>query len=248
MNIADIYDHAIQRGIQLRLEDGRLLYTAGSGGLDRETRELLKLHKAELIAYMNYLAEVRSKAGLTLPKITRIQRDRPACLSYGQQQLMFLDRLGDGQINYNIPAVYRVHGALDIAALRAALCSVIERHEALRTQFLDEGGEQYQRVSEQFSIPLTVVDLADAVERDAEIERLIKEDVLRLFDISKDVLVRMNVLVLSNAEHILMFNTHHIVSDGWSIGIFMGELATLYNAYVSDQPNPLAPLEIQYLD
>ena len=107
MNIAQIYDDAAQRGIRLYLEEGRLLYKAESGALDPATRDLLKLHKTELIAYLGHLDQMRSKAGVSLPPLVRISRALPVRPSYGQEQLIFLDQFNGGKTNFNIPVVFQ---------------------------------------------------------------------------------------------------------------------------------------------
>ena len=266
MNIASIYDQAVQRGVYLYLEEGRLLFKA-QGGLDPAIRELLKNHKPELIEYLQYLEEVRSRAEVVLEPIKAIApaaRQEPTRLSYGQQQLIFLDQLHGGTSNFNIPAAYRVYGPLNIAALGEALRCIIERHEVLRTVFCEHAGEMMQKVQSEYALPFFVHDFSDIAKTEsadacqAQVMALLHEDAARRFDVQQDVLVRLSIIVLNPEEHIFLFNTHHIASDGWSIGIFMGELATLYNALVrlADVSLPqldlpalgLQPLAIQYRD
>ncbi|WP_373922139.1 condensation domain-containing protein, partial [Duganella sp. Leaf61] len=254
MDIAHIHDQAAQRGIHLYLEDERLRFRADPGAMDQHMRDLLAAHKVELIAYLGQLAALRGQAGPTLAPIVPVAHAGQVRPSYGQEQLMFLDQLSGGKNNYNIPVVYRVTGPLDRDALRAAFATLLERHEILRTRFHANGGDPCLEPVAAYEAPFHVVDLRGAAAPQEAVVALANRDAAHRFDIARDVLVRLTVAWLSDTDHVLMFNTHHIVSDGWSIGIFMGELAALYNAGVDDPraladlSAVLAPLPVQYSD
>ncbi|MGV7211646.1 condensation domain-containing protein, partial [Oxalobacteraceae bacterium A2-2] len=248
MSIALIHDQAAQRGIRLYLEQGRLRYRADPGAMDQQMRELLARHKAALIGYLEQLAALRAKAGPALAPVEPAPGQGPVRPSYGQEQLMFLDQLSGGRNNYNIPLVYRVRGALDLEALRAAFGTVLQRHQVLRSHFREQDGVPYLEAAGGAELPYTVVDLRGAAQADSAVIALANEDAARRFDIARDVLARITVALIAEDEHVLMINTHHIVSDGWSLGIFMGELAAWYNAAVRGEPDPLPPMRIQYRD
>ncbi|HEX3126552.1 MAG TPA: amino acid adenylation domain-containing protein, partial [Thermoanaerobaculia bacterium] len=178
------------------------------------------------------------------PPIRRRADGGPAPLSFGQERLWFLDRLEPGSAAYNIPGVVRLAGRLDVSALAAALGGVVRRHEALRTVFSHGPGGLVQEIVPEPSTPLPVVDLRalPAERRSAEARRLGVEQGSRPFDLARGPLLRTLLLRLDDAEHVFALTLHHIVADGWSVGVLVRELAALY------QGRPLAELPIQYPD
>jgi len=149
-----------------------------------------------------------------------------------------------------MPAAVRVTGPLDVAALRASLNEIVRRHEALRTTFATVGGRPVQRIAEQLPVPLEVVDLSAAAEaeREAEVRHRAIAEAQRPFDLSTGPLLRVCLLRASASEHVFLLTMHHIVSDGWSMGVFIRELAALYQAFSAGQPSPLEALAVQYAD
>ena len=182
------------------------------------------------------------------PAIARVPRDRPLPLSFSQQRLWYLDQLESGNVAYNNPSALRLSGALDVAALERALNEVVRRHEALRTTFVLEDSGPVQRIAETLSVPLPVVPLEAEGDRDAAIARLAREEARRPFDLAAGPLIRAALLRVDDTEHVLLVTPHHIVSDGWSAGVMMKELAMLYAAFVSGAASPLPELPVQYAD
>ncbi len=171
-------------------------------------------------------------------------------LSFAQQRLWFLDQLGESGPLYNVPVCFRLQGILRTGELQRALGAVAARHATLRTNFVEVGGIPRQVVSEPREIPLPLVDLTGlpAHEREREAVRLAGQEAQRRFDLSRDPLLRAAVFQLGPEDHLLIANMHHIVSDGWSLGIFFRELGAFYEEYVTGTPAALAPLPIQYAD
>ncbi|MEI2579470.1 non-ribosomal peptide synthase/polyketide synthase [Scytonema sp. PRP1] len=173
-------------------------------------------------------------------------------LSFAQQRLWFLDQFDPNSALYNIPFALRLVGTLHQVALQQSLQQIIQCHEALRTNFIAIDGEARQIIREQEDIPwtLSIVDLQHlpANEQEIAVQELTQQQALQPFNLASQALVRATLLVLSETEHILLMCMHHIVSDGWSIGVFVQELTALYNAYIQGQPTTLAPLPIQYAD
>jgi len=188
--------------------------------------------------------------GWVLPPIEVVAERERLPLSYAQQRLWFIDRLEGGTSQYNIAGAARVRGELDRDTLAAALRTIIQRHESLRTVFREDGGAVHQVIRDEVDVRLAVRDLSGlgAGEREREVERLAREDARRPFDLSRDLLLRVELLKLSGAEHVVLFNMHHIASDGWSMGVLMRELGTLYAAYRAGEESPLPPLRVQYAD
>ncbi|MBN3990706.1 MAG: amino acid adenylation domain-containing protein [Nostoc sp. NMS2] len=171
-------------------------------------------------------------------------------LSYAQQRLWFLDQLNPNSAFYNIPIALRIVGTLNQTALEQSLQEIIYRHETLHTNFIAIDGKPSQIIQKQPNCTVYVVKLQHLPNSEQEIatEQLAKQQAIQPYDLANQALVRATLVVLSQTEHVLLVCMHHIVSDGWSMGVFVQELATLYNAYSQDQPSPLAPLPVQYAD
>ena len=170
-------------------------------------------------------------------------------LSFAQRRLWFLDQLEGAAAAYNMPVALRVQGPLDGAALAASLRAIAGRHEGLRSRFVAEEGVPQVRVAQDVpDMQLTDLRGLDAARREAEVQRLIQEDAQQPFDLSQGPLFRSRLLMLAPDAHIVLVNMHHIVSDGWSMGVMVREWSALYNAFAQGRPSPLALLPIQYGD
>ena len=175
-------------------------------------------------------------------------RERGLPLSFAQERLWFLDRLEPGGATYNIAGGLRLAGRLDVPALSRALAEIARRHEALRSRFaLGESGPA-QWVQPASPPALAVVDLRDAADPEAEMERLAAAEARRPFDLAAGPLLRSVLLRLGAVEHVLLAAMHHIAADGWSMEIFLGELAALYGAFAAGRPSPLPEPALQYGD
>ena len=182
--------------------------------------------------------------------ILPVPRDRDLPLSFAQQRLWFLDRLAPDNPFYNMFTAVRLAGALDLDALRGAFREIVRRHEALRTTFQPGEHGTVQGIAPPPALDVPLVDLeglADDVRR-RELARLSSDEARRPFDLARGPLVRAALLRIAAREHTLLVNLHHIVSDGWSMGILFHELATLYGAFCQGAPSPLPELPIQYAD
>ncbi|HEY6930341.1 MAG TPA: amino acid adenylation domain-containing protein, partial [Thermoanaerobaculia bacterium] len=170
--------------------------------------------------------------------------------SFGQERLLFLDRLEPGSPLYNISAAYVLDGELDLAALVASVNEIVRRHEVLRTTFTVSEGRAMQVAATALTVPIPVVDLRTVPEavRSEEARRLALEEALRPFDLEKGPLIRVRLLQTSDRSHTLVLSFHHIVFDAWSMEIFFRELATLYPAFHGGVPPNLPDLPIQYAD
>ncbi|MDV2992590.1 MAG: D-alanine--D-alanyl carrier protein ligase [Chroococcidiopsis sp. SAG 2025] len=170
--------------------------------------------------------------------------------SFAQQRLWFLHALAPGNPFYNISAAIRLHGHLNITALEQTFNEIVRRHEALRTRFEMSEGQLHQLVVESVSVPLAIVDLRTlpTSDREAAARQQAIAQSQHPFDLSADLLLRLTIFQLDASEHILLLNLHHIIADGWSIGVLVRELGTLYTAFSSNKSSPLADLPIQYAD
>jgi amino acid adenylation domain-containing protein len=170
--------------------------------------------------------------------------------SHAQQRLWFLDQMEPGSARYNVPSAVSLSGRLDASALAGALREIVRRHEVLRTRFTSADGRPVQVVERGVELEVPTVDLTTVpeAEREARAKQLAREEAGRPFDLSCAPLVRATLLRLSDEEHVLLLTMHHIVSDGWSTGVLVRELRTLYAAYAAGQHSPLEELPVQYAD
>ncbi len=152
--------------------------------------------------------------------------------AFSQRPLLIVDELADETATYNGAFALKVVGELDPDALQAALAGVVARHEALRTVFTWDSDEPEQVVLEDWQSALPVTDLTSypAEQREAELQLRLRTELRRPFDLARDLLVRTTLFRLSESEHVLLVVTHHIASDGWSVGIFCRDLGELYEA------------------
>ncbi|TRU33563.1 MAG: amino acid adenylation domain-containing protein [Microcystis aeruginosa Ma_MB_F_20061100_S20] len=186
---------------------------------------------------------------LTIPPILPRTKDTELPLSFAQQRLWFLDQLQPNSALYNIPMVLHFRGNLNQKALEQSLQEICDRHEVLRTNFVTIDGQPTQVIQTRRET-ISVVDLQDfPIQEQAEkTQQLKQKQATQPFDLAKESLIRITLVVLSETEHLLLVCMHHIISDGWSIEVLIHELTSLYNAYVQNQPANLAPLPIQYGD
>jgi non-ribosomal peptide synthetase component F/acyl carrier protein len=185
-----------------------------------------------------------------IPPIVPVPRDGELSLSFAQQRLWFLCQLRPDSPFYNVPAAFRATGELSLPALAAALREVVRRHEVLRTGFRADRGRPVPEIAEDISVPLPLADLSalPASLREPEVARLAAEEAAAPFRLDRPPLLRVRLLRLAPGEHALLATLHHIVSDGWSVGVLLGEVAALYAAARAGAPSPLAPLPVQYAD
>ena len=207
------------------------------------------------IAGLGELLDARA-AGVTAPPLTPVDAPRDAAgrcllpLSFAQERFWFLHQLEPDNPAYNVPAALELRGATNTAALRAALDRIVGRHGALRTTFEVVDGEPRQVIVEHGRMPLAVVDLGALGAADGERvgRRLVAAEARTPFDLAAGPLVRALLLRFSDARHILAVTMHHIVTDGWSMGVWVRELGALYRAAVLGEAARLPHLPVQYAD
>jgi hypothetical protein len=194
--------------------------------------------------------ELSERQGQAAPPLKAMNRAGRLPLSYAQQRLWFLDQLQPESAFYNVPVAVRLSGPLNIAALEQTLTEIIRRHEVLRTSFPEQHGKPVQVIAPAVNFSLLVTDLSgvEAEEREGVARRLAEAEAEQPFNLSIGPLLRASLLRLGDEEHIALFTMHHIVSDGWSVGVLLREVAALYEGYSQGQSTPLPELIIQYAD
>lgn len=236
-------------GVNVWAEGDQLRCRAPTGALTRELRTELQDRKAQILDYLRRACE--NTASLTNDdQITPAPADERMRLSFTQQRLWFLDRLEGRSPAYNMPLATRLEGPVDQQALQRALDEIVRRHCVLRSQFRTGDDEPLVIISEQAKCPFAVFDsLPTSGSVPKEVERqLMLEEAERCFDLESDPLIRASLYRAGETSYLLFVTMHHIVSDGWSLGIFTSELAAIYDAFSAGRPSPLGELPIQYTD
>ncbi|HEX8353070.1 MAG TPA: amino acid adenylation domain-containing protein, partial [Pyrinomonadaceae bacterium] len=202
---------------------------------------------AELAEHLE--RELQAGRSQTVAAIARAPRTEALPPSFAQQRIWFLNQLDAGSPAYNIASALRLRGALDVGALRRTLREIVRRHEVLRTVLPLVEGKVVQVITDDAG-ELRLVDLSalGEAEREAEAPRLALAEARTPFDLARGPLLRCTLLRLRDDEHALLVTMHHVVSDGWSMGVLVKEVAALYAAYVEGEESPLAELPVQYAD
>jgi len=213
---------------------------------------LRTLFEASTLEELAAMVELRHdpSAAASAPPLVPVERTAPLSLSFQQERLWFFDQFEPGSATFNMSLSLQLRGPLDTGILRRCLAEIWRRHESLRTTFEASDGRPWQRIAPPGEVPLLVTDLGDldASGRRAELERRAIEQSQQPFDLARGPLVRVQLFRLADAEHILVLTAHHSVADGWSFGIVVRELKTLYPAFARGAPSPLVELPIQYAD
>ncbi|UCJ09145.1 non-ribosomal peptide synthase/polyketide synthase [Chitinophaga pendula] len=250
-NLADILDllkEANESGINFTLEEERLyVQTPEDREIDTLFLTRLKDNKHHLITYFKQHLPKEQSSALAgkIPAVPRAE-DMRIPLSFSQERLWFVDQL-EGTVSYHMPAALRLTGTLDVEALAKHIRTIVNRHEVLRTVIEEEEGTAYQRILAKDLWQLQHVDGTN-VKDEASLQQLLSSLVDKPFDLSRDHMLRADLVKISDQEHILALVMHHIASDGWSVGILVGELTELYRADATNTPAELPELDIQYAD
>ena len=170
--------------------------------------------------------------------------------SFAQQRLWLLDQIDPNNAVYNIPLALRLRGQLNLDGLRAALQTILQRHQPLRSTFGVRDWQPVQIVAKSCEVEMPLVEFSTLSEeqREAEARRWCVQEAQRPFDLTHDLMLRASLLRLGPTEHILFLNMHHIASDDWSITVLSRELGVLYEAFSNGRPSPLPALPMQYAD
>lgn len=263
-SLQNLLDELTRQQVHLRLEEGKLRYSAPKGALTPALREQIAAQRTALVAWLEQQGPLVPAARPASPAAPRLL-DTPAPisvqprsaeglpLSAAQQRFWFLDRLGGGRVaTYNmVPVVIRLSGPLDRHALETALRHLLQRHEVLRTVFQDTPNGAVQRCVPVTEVPIRWLDIrTQAPEEQAEtLSHWIRTEAATPFDLEvAPSLLRLLFLQVGAQEYRLILTMHHIAADGWSIGIFVQELSQLYRSALTGRPFALPPLPIQYAD
>ncbi|QRK06023.1 amino acid adenylation domain-containing protein [Archangium violaceum] len=242
-------DHFFELGGHSLLATQLVSRVRGGFGVELSLRAVFESPRLEELARRVEEAP-RLATGTAAPPPLIARREEEVLLSFAQQRLWFLERLQPGSAAYNIPYAVRLTGPLDIPSLERGLEEIVQRHQVLRTTFGEHEGRPVARVAARMPVPLGMVELSElpADEREAEVLRLAEREARTPFVLAEGPLLRTTLLRLGEADHVLLLTMHHIVTDGWSTGIFVRELAALYGAFSRGESSPLPELPLQYAD
>ncbi|MCB0644717.1 MAG: hypothetical protein KDC44_23895, partial [Phaeodactylibacter sp.] len=243
LTLKQTLNELIRSGFHFETAQDKLLIKGDLSALSEAQKQFLREHKAAIIQL------IENQTAKALP-IRPMDSKAPRLLSYSQQGLWLLDKINSGSQQYNITSAFRLAGELDEAALQQTFYTILERHESLRSSFsVNAGGQPVQSVqsAEHFQLLKETLNPVNG-DLEAQVVERYKVEAGRVFDLTKDLLLSVQLLRLDNTLHYLIINMHHIASDGWSMGLLVREFTTLYNSYVLGETNPLPDLPIQYAD
>ncbi|MFG6101407.1 amino acid adenylation domain-containing protein [Leptothoe sp. EHU-05/26/07-4] len=246
-HIEELLSYFQSLDVRFWVDDGKLHYSAPEGTLTPVLKTQLQEHKSAII---EFLKSTDLALNSNTPCILPASRNANLPLSFTQQGLWFLQQLELNNPFYNENLAIRLTGILDFVAMEQSLNEIVRRHEILRTTFKLVDGQPVQIIAPNLTLTLPVIDLCQLSEADQKekVKRLATEDIQGFFDLAQGPLMRCTLLQLRDQEHILLFTIHHIIFDGWSGGVIIRELSTLYQALSAGKSVLLPELPIQYAD
>ncbi|MFD2685537.1 condensation domain-containing protein, partial [Streptomyces phyllanthi] len=243
---ADLVENLENQGVRFSVHEGRLRVSAPKDVLTGDLRQRLQDWRDDIV---ELLGTRQGAPRGSAPSITPVDRRDRLPLSFAQQRLWFLDQLEPGSAEYNVPMHMRLGRDIDVAALHAALTAVVARHEVLRTRLVaGRDGLASQVIDPPTEVPLPVVDVSATADSVTVTRRLVAAEAAAPFDLAAGPVLRACLIRLGAAGHVLAVSVHHVASDEWSGRIFHRELELLYKAFRAGEPDPLAPLGVQYAD
>ncbi|MCW3466338.1 non-ribosomal peptide synthetase [Chitinophaga nivalis] len=245
--VAELYTKLKELKVNVRLVNDKLDLQAPKGVLNEALLNEIKTHKEDLIQFISSYRQ--QKDGYQSIRKTGLQESY--ALSASQKMLWVVSQQEEGNIAYNMSGVYVFEGDLRQEALEFAFDRLIERHENLRTVFREDASEEIRQFilpAERIGFTLEYTDLRQLEHRDKKAKQLVQAAALRPFNLATGPLLRAGLYQVADNKWIFGHVMHHIISDGWSMGILIRELLELYNAHMQGKPDPLTPLHIQYKD
>lgn len=244
MSIDSLLIELKRRGIRVWTEGGELRYRAPQGAFDDALKARVVAEKPALIRAIDGARE-RASVAREHP-LTPIPRGGALPLSYAQERLLFMQSLDGDSAAYNMPLAFRLRGPLDVERLRAALTALARRQEALRMRFPKVDGVGALAIDPEPRPFLWIEDISHLAqdERATRIDELLRAAAAHVFDLAVDAPIHAGLVCVGADDHLLLLTLHHIVGDGWSLGILQRELGSLYDG----GDHALPPMQVQYVD
>ena len=246
MSVAQLLKDLAAVGAKLEVASDKLKCHVPTGALSPQLQSSIQKNKQELIDRIKQHEQMQS----VRPALKRRSTNARTPLSFAQKRLWFFDQYEPGNPFYNMPLALQLSGLLDAAILKDSFNDLIRRHESLRTIFTQEDGIPYQKVQDELLVDLPTQDLSGVSgdERKQKMDYLIHHEAAKPFDLASGPLIRISLIKLGEQNHVLLITTHHIISDGWSTGLVLKEVAQLYDAYRDKNIQPLPDLKLGYPD
>lgn len=245
MTVIDLLSRVRERRIELFADGERLRVRAPEGALTADLQQELSAQKAEILAILKHGTPPEGGSA-----ITPVPRSTDLPLSFAQERFWFLEQLEPGTSANHIAFGIRFNGALNVEAVRASLQEIVNRHEVLRTTIVNEAGQARLAMTSAIALDVPFRDVSgeEPSARWARATELAFECAHRPFDLARGPLVRAELVRLDAHEHVLVLALHHIVFDGWSVGVLADEFGTLYKAFAAGEPSPLGMPRVHYAD
>ncbi|MES2825119.1 MAG: amino acid adenylation domain-containing protein [Pseudomonadota bacterium] len=249
LQVQDIVRLCAKSNISLSVVGENIKVSGNKDNLSPEILNGLKSKKGELIDFISRFKN-SAKGEHSWGKISSKNDYELATLSYAQQRLWILDRLSTDGVEYNLPMRFRLEGHFSETICRRVIEAIVERHSVLRTIFISYQDEVKSRVLKNYSVPVDFFNMHElsATEQIKKVDTIITDDSKKRFDFNKDTLLRAKIFSLSDTDHIIYINIHHIAADGWSLGILYKEFNQLYKSFSQGSESTLAALPVQYAD
>ncbi len=244
MNVVEFLSSLAKKDIRLWLEGENLRFSAPDGVFTGELKSEVVKRKVDIIGFL------KQAQRLSDAPIAKADRAQDLVLSFGQRRLWILAQLTPNDVTYNMASALALRGPVRIDLLQKTFATIVQRHESLRTRFVEKDGITTQVIDDDAAWGWSLQDLSvlSDAEQESTLQQSLDKEVLTPYDLATGPLFRVQVLKRSNEQHVLVVGMHHIVSDGWSMEVLVKELVTLYVSYAAGQPNPLPSLTIQYAD
>jgi NRPS condensation-like uncharacterized protein/acyl carrier protein len=245
MTLNRLLSELSQRKVKLYLEGDQLGIRAPKGSLNQELKQSLKEYKEDILLFLQQQV-VKKK----LPLLVKVDREQALSLSLAQERLWFLEGLDSQTAVYNLSVAFRLSGSLKVGLLEKSIAEIVKRHEILRTRFDNVNNQPVLAISNNLNFQLPIIELrsVDLEQRNTEIELIKTKQAQKPFNLTEDLLWRSQLIQVEEKEHIFLLTMHHLISDGWSFGVFLKELSEIYQAFSLDKNPSLPTLQIQYAD
>jgi len=248
MSVYTLFNELRAKKIKVWQENGQLKFKAEKGALTADLRQQLVTNKSDLIVFLQQLTAAKE-----IPAIYPVNRAQYEILplSYAQERLWIIDQMDSDNTAYNIPGAVRIHETLDPKKVQEAFNIIIDRHDSLRTIFPTQNGIAHQLILDSIDFSLEFIDfshLKTKKSREKKAKEFCQKEAETPFDITTGPLIRGAIIKLSTQEHILLINSHHIISDGWSVGVLVHEFDYVMKQLEQGKTSQLPALPIQYVD
>lgn len=245
-DIQSLFKELRKREIRLWLEGEKLRFNGPQGSLTPELKSFLVEKKSEIIAILKSSGQQSSD---DIP-LANVDKENILPVSFSQRRLLFMQQMEGPSSSYNIPLAFRFKGKMNFEALQQALSQLVDRHESFRTTFTQKDGDFYSTISSNGELAMARIniDSAQVEARESELMQILQQEAKKIFSIFESSLYRFLLVKVGEHDNVLMITMHHVISDGWSLGVLSRDLIEIYNSLVLIRSPELPNLTVQYAD